>query len=372
MSRFQFELATFQDDPALRQLVAETPMRGNVSVSFRREPSFFRAAATEGHSTQVIVARDRTTGEIAGVGCRSVRNRYVNGQIRPVGYLSSLRLREKYRKFEILSRGYAFLRQLHENDGQVTLYLTTIAESNHQAVRLLTSQRAGLPAYHDMGLFYTLVIPLGQRYHPRQFDSAIEVRSIRTDEMQLLLTFLKTYGPQRQFFPDYTAGDFFAAGATFKNLQPSDLLAAFRCGEIVGTLAGWNQRGFRQTVVESYSRRLRLIRRFYNGWSRLSRRPRLPAPGSIVRHVTAAVPVVRDNSAEVFVALLHSLVGRLDQKDHDFFLLGVHENDPLLPVAKRSAVNSYITRLYLVCWEDGESHLATLGDRPPYLELGCL
>ena len=53
-------------------------------------------------------------------------------------------------------------------------------------------------------------------------------------------------------------------------------------------------------------------------------------------------------------------------------LLGLHESDPLLPVAQSRAAICYTTRLYLVCWEDGEPFRAGLDGRVPYLELGSL
>ena len=328
MSRFQFELATVDDDQALRRLLAETPMSGTVSVTFRREPSFFEATMVDGRFRQVIVARDRTTGQIAALGCRSVRSMYVNGRARPAGYLSSLRILQQYRGGAILARGYAFLRQLHA-DGRAGLYLTTIAEGNHRAISLLTSGRTGLPSYHDAGKYYTLVVPLGRR--PRRAmepDQTIAVRPMRAGDAEELVAFLGAVGPQRQFFPDYSAHDFFTEGATFRDLRPSDVLSAYRRGEMVGTLAGWNQQSFRQTVIEGYVGRLRWMHGLYNGWAGLSGRPRLPAPGSILRYVTAAIPVIRDGDPEVFAALLRSLVARLAAEPHDFLLVGLHENDP--------------------------------------------
>ena len=371
MSRFQFELATDDDDQAIRDLLAEVTMPGRVSITFRREPSYFEGAVVDGRFRQVMILRDRDTGRIAGLACRSVRTMCVNGRARPVGYLSSLRILEPYRNALVLARGYAFLKELH-GDGLTNLYLTTIAEGNDRAIALLTSGRAGLPTYRDAGKYHTLVIPLRRRPRARQTSSSISVRPVRASDAEGLCEFLATEGPRRQFFPAYSADEFFAEGATFKDLRPTDVLAAYRDGEIVGTLAGWNQRAFRQTMIEGYSGPLRWLRGAYNGWARLLGRPSLPAPGTALRHVMAAIPVVRGDDPEVFTALLRSLVNHLAAGPHDFLLVGLHENDPLLPTAQKLSVNAYVTRLYLVSWEGDETGGEELGARPPYLELGCL
>ena len=66
--------------------------------------------------------------------------------------------------------------------------------------------------------------------------------------------------------------------------------------------------------------------------------------------------------------LLARLCGR-----HEVLLAGFHETDPLLqPIQQRRHV-SYTSRLFVVCWEDGESDIRNLDpQRIPYLELGSL
>src|SRR5713101_3000649 len=126
MSRFRFELATTADDADLRRILAETPMPGRITVSFRRDPSYFDAAQVDGRFRQVVAARDDEENRLVGFGSRSVSERYVNGRPETIGYLSSLRLLPAYRNRGLVARGYAFFRKLHA-DGRARMYLTTIA-----------------------------------------------------------------------------------------------------------------------------------------------------------------------------------------------------------------------------------------------------
>src|SRR5262249_19115200 len=157
-------------------------------------------------------------------------------------------------------------RKMHA-DGRARLYLTTIAEGNDLALNLLTSGRAGLPAYHYAGRYHTAALPLSRRYRPRARCGA-EVRSARVEDIAALVDCLRAVGPQRQFFPVYCADDFGTEGGIFKGLRPEEVLLAFRGGKLVGALAGWDQHGFRQTVVCRYGPALRRARPLYNAWAR--------------------------------------------------------------------------------------------------------
>src|SRR4051812_8884029 len=113
MSRYRFELAGAGDDADLRHLMARTPVPGAVSVSFRREPSFFAGGPVDGPFRQVLAAGDCGAGRLVGCGTRSARLRYVAGRPEPVGYLSNLRFLAEHRNRGLVARGYAFFRGLH-------------------------------------------------------------------------------------------------------------------------------------------------------------------------------------------------------------------------------------------------------------------
>ncbi|MEK6249288.1 MAG: hypothetical protein N2C12_13985 [Planctomycetales bacterium] len=372
MSRFQFEIATAADDDGLRCVLAATPMPGPVRVRFCREPSYFAAAVVDGQWRQVIVCRDSQTQKIVGFGTRSIREMYVNGAVRSVGYLSNLRLLPSYRSQGLVARGYRYFRELHE-DGRANLYLTTIAAGNQRALSLLTAGRANLPGYHCLGNYHTLAIPLANcRSTSPVPDCNLEIRSARKDDLNSIVEFLNDHGPRRQFFPCYDAGNFFHDHSTFRNLQPADILLAFRDGQLVGTLGGWDQHPFRQTVVDGYEQGMRWKRPFYNAWAMVCGRPCLPQPGTAFRYLVASIPLVAQDDPQI----LHALLGRLSvlkqQGPCQHLLFGVHDSDPLLPHLKLLAAEDYLTHAYLVCWEDGEAVREHLDDRPPYMELGCL
>jgi len=379
MSHYRFELATMEDDWDLRQVLAATPMEGAVSVTFRREPSWFAGAVVDGRFRQVLACRDLQTGRIIGFGCRSIRDVYVNGQPAAVGYLSSLRVLPEYRNLGLVARGYATFRKLH-GDGRVPFYLTTIANGNQTALKILTSGRAGLPTYHPAGAYQTVVIPIPRRKKRHtslmfKRGSKATIRPATIADLTTLLDFWATVGPQRNYFPRLEPNDFLSPHGMMRGLSLDQILLAEQDGRLVGTLAAWDQYDYRQSVVSAYHGGLRWFRWLYNLGTCSMGRPALPRPGDSFHYVMGALPVVEDNEESVFTALLEGLLDRLAGGACTHILIGLHEADRLLLVLKRYQVASYLTHLFLVSWpikDPGEEFRTSLNGRVPYLEGGSL
>jgi hypothetical protein len=342
-------------------------MDGPIQLTLRREPSFFQALAVEGPWRQVLVARERATGRLVGMGTRSVRHRFVEGIPMPVGYLSGLRVLPDFRKGTLLARGYRFLKELHA-DGLAAYYLTSIASGNAAALGALSGARAGLPAYCPIGQFVTWVIPRRRRA-VRQ--SSVEVRGLTPADVPQLLALIARSARLRQFVPCYTADDFAGGAGTFANLPLSAIYGAWRDGRLLATLAGWDQRAFRQTVVEGYRGPLRWARHACNAWALLCGRPRFPARGACLPVLTGALPFAADQDPTVFPLLLDHVSACLPG-DADALLVGLSARDPLTAAVRRKALAHYSTELFVVCWDVESVQPACFQGCVPYLELGCL
>jgi hypothetical protein len=388
LQRFQFDFARPEDDTDLRKIFADSSMPGNTTLRFEREPSFFQSQLIHGPAHQILVCRDR--GKTVGVGTRSVQNRYVssdnsNHKIERIGYLSNLRLLKEYRgRGTILVRAYRYLHERHlgeQPEDRPTLYLTAIAEGNENAIRLLTNNRADLPTYEYAGKYYTYAIPRSKTRRSNRDPTGIpgvHVRPMLQAELDQLLDFIRREGQNRQFFPAYKSPDFFENDSTFLGMRPSDIqIATSSSGEILGTLAIWDQRPFRQVLIESYSRSLRLIKPFYNLAAILRGTPRLPSPETVLPQVMGALPIIKRNDPEIFHALLKACLKRMTdasciETSADYMMLGLHESDPLTPFAEEASFQRYVTQLYYVYWPEDQAARQQIPDRIPYLELGCL
>jgi hypothetical protein len=157
---FIFDLATPADDAAIRRLLANNPVPGQVTVTYEREPDFFLGCGTLGHFCQVLVARHQPSGEVAAVATRTTRPLYINGHVEEVGYLSQLRVDKRFRGRWVVSNGFRFFHQL-DADRRVSGYITTIIEGNTEAQGILVHRaRRHFPIYREIDRLCTLAIIL--------------------------------------------------------------------------------------------------------------------------------------------------------------------------------------------------------------------
>jgi hypothetical protein len=372
MARFEFTLATADDEAEMRQVLARSEMEGRISLAFAREPNYFAASPVDGEFVQVIIGRDRAADRIVGLGMRAISPCFVNEQITSVGYLSGLRVLPEYRgRGGLVPRGYRYLKSLHQ-DGRAQFYLTTIAADNQTALATIASGRAGLPRYEPLGDYITLAINTSSVRTRVHDDGTVTTRLATDADRQPILELLQEHGPQRNFFPHYQPQDLFTGTGRLQGLKPSDVVLAFRGGRLVGTLGAWNQSAFKQVIVQHYSPWLTIGRPFYNWAAAWRGRPVLPRAGSTIAACYAALPVVADDDERVFNYLLVSVCREMARNGRKLLMLGLHERDPLLRLVRAWAGMEYVTRLFVVYWPDSTAAVDGLERRTPYLELGCL
>jgi hypothetical protein len=367
-TRVALEMATAADDAGLRRLMAGNPMEGSIRIAFEREPSYFHAVAVQGRFHQVIVGRDLDTGDLVGVGTRTVKPAFVNGERRSVGYLSDLRLLPGYRGHTLVARGYRLLRELHR-DGRAQLYYTVIAAENRLALGTIASGRAGLPAYRDLGTFLSPAVNLIGRKPP--VEVGVEIVRGEPGRLGEIVDCLNEHGRAKQFAPAYAVADF-GPGGWLRDFRVEDFYVALRGGRVVGTIAPWDQGGFKQTRVVGYRGPLRWLRPLYNAGAPVLGLPRFPRPGGCLGSFYAGFIAIEGNAPRIFRALLRRLYNDAVGAGHAYFLVGLHERDPLTSALGDYRCSPYRGRLFCVHFEDGAAAYRDLDGRIPHMELATL
>lgn len=366
---FTFELASPQDDPALRRLLASSTMPGRITVTFEREPNYFLGCGTMGNFWQVVIARHKASGEIAGVLCRGVREHFINGQPQNLGYIGQIRIAEKYRGLWLLSRGLDYFRSLHA-DGRTQAYWGVISDENDIARGVLVErQRKGFPSARYVARIHTLGIILRKPRKPIPFSG--EITPGLAELLPEIVSFMRQHGASKQFFPAYTAADFAGSAATL-GFSVDDFLLARQNGDIVGVLGIWDQAAYKQTIVRGYDLSLRRIKPLYDLGARLLGAQPLPAIGEHIHSAYASFICIADNDPEIFRPLLRAAYNLAAERRYAHMMIGLTETDPLLPVAQKYQHIAYHSRLYVGYWDDADPFYETLDNRIPYIEIAAL
>ncbi len=359
MTRYVVELARNEDDAALRGLLARNSMAGPIELAFLREPGYFLASPVQAPRHQIIVARDGK--EVVGAAFRGIRKTWLNGQVRDAGYLGDLRLDVAHRGGSLVARGYRFLRELHADRG-ASLYLTLIAGANEIALKTIAAGRAGLPSYKPLGRIFTPAVRLsGWSKKPAR------IKIVRGSEVSRgeLAACLQRNLARRQFAP------FLDLETRFPGLTLDDFAVAVRDGKVIGAVAAWDQNAFRQTRVVRYRGTVRAGRPLYNLVAPLLGTPRYPKPGETLRFFYASFVAIDDDDPEVFRALLARLAADRAGRYH-YFVVGLHERDPLLPVVNQLPRTPFTAHAFAVHFEDGLEDFESLDGRVPYVEPAML
>ena len=355
---FRFGLAGPADEPEIRRLVGATAMPGTLSIRFEREPDYFLGCDIMGRSCDVLIARDRGSGALAGMMCRTEDDVFVDGEPTRVGGISQLRIAEPFRGQRLLELGWPVFR----NRG--IRYLSVVARDNPRAVRALLEGSPGSALVHRLGGMTTLGLPV-RRWgrQPRQ-PAGVVVRPADDRCVDEIVAFLNAAGQRLQFAPVRRREDF-TQGRRLRGLDPASVFVARGRSGIIGTLGLWDQRAYKQDVVDSYGPSLARLRPALNMTLRAVGAAALPAPGRRIEGAFAALPMVADDDPRVFACLLDAVLGEARRRRLDWVTLGLSDDDPLLAVARRRLHVTYRSDVYAVAWDH---RLRTRIAGRPYLE----
>ncbi len=369
--RLAIETARPGDDAAIRELLRRHPMGDAIRLALEREPSAWLAAGVEGERHHTVVARDRATGRIVGMGSRAVRRAWVDGRPVRLGYLAQLRRIPELRGRALLAEGYAACEATRRLD-ELPFDLTTIVADNRAARRLLERGLPELPVYRPWAELVTLTLPATRRARPLPPWIAPAAAA----DLPAIAACLERNLRRYQFAPAWTAADL-ADPVHARGLAPEDFLLARDPGDppgqVRGCLALWDQRGFKQVVVRGYAPALGRLRPLVNLAAALAGRPRLPPPGSALALGFLSHLAVDGDDPETAVALIAAARARAAARGIELLSLGLARANPMLPaVRRRFPARELASVLYLVHRPDAAPAIGALGGRCPHVEVAVL
>ena len=279
-----------------------------------------------------------------------MRRVYLGGAPVRLGYLGQLRAVERSSGLRRLGEGYALLRSLRRADEQ-PFDLTAIVADNRPARRLLERGLPGLPRYEPLAEVETLVIPASRRRRRRNEPAT---RGLGADELPRLLAFLDGELRSRPFAPVWHDVEIAAEGRGRSGLSCGDFEVVEAGGRLVAAAALWDQRAYKQAVVDGYAGWLRAARPLVNLGLWSVGQPTLPPPGAELPLAFVAGLTVAGDDAASACALIEALREQARRRGLTGLVVGFAVGHPLLqPLRRRFHARPYRSILYAVHGPDG-------------------
>lgn len=335
-------------------LFARVTMETELGLSVRRDPDFdalYRLQSRDWHS--VVVELE---GRVEGTGTILVRDGYVNGEVKRVGYLGDLRLSPKVQGRLLLDRAFAgLLAQARDRFG-CELFLTSVIASNTRALRALVtrtarSRAAGRPVYAPVGDFdirsLHLLVPR------RSAGDAVAVRRAVDADIPAIARLLDDDARRRPFGYVFTEQELRRRLAEWPGLGiGSFYLADAGAGDIRGCIALWDATPVKRMVVTAYRGSMRRVRFGYDLVARFLGRAPLPRTGEAFRYLYVTHQAVRGDVPTVLRALLEAAYRDAREAGQHFLSVCVPNGSALEPAYRGFHSTSLTARLFVVSLPD--------------------
>ena len=370
----EFGVATPDDDAAVRRLLRQGVLPGRVRVSFEREPDASLAASIEGDRHDVLLARDAVSRDVVAITMRSERDVFVNGEVARVGYLGGFRVDARCRRLRsVLHDGFAFCRSRDPGPNSGML-LTSFVADNVGARRLLIDRRtATSPVFAPVSALTTFVLPVRRSKRPSGPGGALTVVAGTDNLLSEIAECLQRNGARYQCAPVWTEADLRSPVST-RGLAAEDFIVARRGSKVVGCGALWDQRAFKQVVVQGYSVGMAAIRPIVNILSPFGGVP-LPPIGSVMPFAYFSHVAIDGDDPDVFDAVLAEGLARARSRRLTYVVTAFAAGHALREaVSRRWRHRHYETVVHAAYWPGtrGESMARSFDGRLFHFEAAVL
>jgi hypothetical protein len=350
-NNWELSLANHEDSPGIQKVFDDVDFKGDISVKFTRAPDPYVSFQNDGDNIILPIVRDPDTQEIIAVGTCVIRKEFVNGIVRNVGYLTGLKIMERYQKrLNCIRQAYEFLGQQTASYG--LYYYTTILKSNEAAIRLLEKRHHGMPPYLYQGEYTVYCLGTG-------FKASSKGYTFTRGHTPAMAAFYQKHLPRYNLAP---------VNERLHGLSDLDFYAlSSPTGDILAACAIWNQQSYKQYIISNYSGIYQALSHLPTHWFGY---PKMPKPGSSANYASIASLIIPEENMEIsqmFLALICQ-----EAKQYDFIMLGLFENHLLTSILENHRHIKYQSRLYTVDYSQITGRSESLDERQIMLEVGCL
>jgi hypothetical protein len=340
-----YKIATKEDDESLRALLRDNSMDSWVNLSLEKEPSYFSAQNLMGESYTMVATDTQSKKQIGMYSC-SYMQMHLNGTKREVAYFGELRVDKEHRnKIRVLKNGYKSLHTLLPNRDINSLYITSIANQNYKARRVLEAKLKEMPRYIPLAEMSTLIFSTSFK------SKNMKLQKASKKDVTRVVNFYNKCASSYQFSP-YLDELWLSDLSDAKGLNINDFYILENSNkDIEACFALWDQREFKQSVIKSYKKPLNIIRPLYNVFAKLTKRLELPKENSMLEQIYIAF--LATTNSELYLELIQEAASLAQDKGAKACVFGLSSKHPNLNFLKNALkANVYKTCIEMVSLQD--------------------
>lgn len=320
-------LATAEDNAGLCNIFRNVKMESNLTISEEREPNFFSLRALHSGKSFTLVIEDTDEAlsdedRIAGCCTAVVREGWLNGSIKKVGYICDLRVTGKFRKGRVFPQGIdLFINYLMQRERVDAFYFSMMRANYSAQYACKLANALPMTAYNMVNIQLLRnqlpVQTLVEKGCQKNKSELINFISRQAKKRTFGFNFdVKMFEHRLQHWPDFALSDFFI-------LRNSS-------GNIVACAAPWDTaKSIRRSRVHGYRGSMKLIRAGIDLEAKLRGHSPMPQPGECFNIVSLTHFEVEDNNPVYLNRLLRGIYNHYAGGPYHFIALFVPENSPL-------------------------------------------
>jgi len=354
------------DNSKIQDLITKVTMPGLAQMCFQRVPDFFVGAKVIGDEFILSVADDSERPDVlAGLTVISGRELFISGKKRRVYYSGDTRVDPHYRRRGIASA--LFVEQKKHRSTEDLLQGIVLKENTAPLDAAANTADGVLFKYWISHTIETSFMFVRQR--KTQLPAGVSIRQATAADVPAMQTFFDAEAPRRNGYPVYDLQKLMAGDPYYAGLSIGDYALALRNGQIIGMLAGWDQKAYKQTRIVGFKPIVKLLRPFYNLYVGLTGGFKLPPVGGALNYLTLYNILIANDDHTVFRGLIDWVMSHQGQK-YDAVATALTHGDPLEDVPRSYKRQKLFSSNFWLSY--GEDPRPGIDQRPLYVELGRL
>ena len=202
-----------------------------------------------------------------------------------------------------------------------------------------------------------------------RIPAGVTIRAATAADVPQMQAFQDREAPRRHGYPVYDFQKLMAGDPYYTGLRITDYALAWRGDTLIGMLAGWDQKAYKQTRVMGFKPVIQALRPLYNLYVGMVGGFKLPPIGGALNYLTLYNVLIADDDPAIFQALIDWVMAHQGQR-YDALATAVTHGDPLETVPRGYKRQKLLSENLWMSY--GEDPRPGMDARPLYAELGRL